>query len=332
VIERQTTGWLLSFLVLAVIWGCSFAFIRIGLRALTPVQVASVRLLFGAVALLVIAAIVGVPLPRSRTTWAHLAVVAALLNAAPFTLFAIGQQHISSVLAGIINAATPLTTLLVILLAFPDERPTRERLAGLLVGFVGVAVVLGAWRGFSGGTLAGVVACLAAVCCYGIAFPYARRHLSSTGEPPIALAAGQVGVAALQMLPVLAVSGARPPGDLTPSVVTAMLALGVLGSGVAYILNYRIVDAAGASTASTVTYLTPVVAAVVGVALLGESVSWNQPVGGAIVLLGVAVAQGRVPGRSSSHSASISWFERCSIPRAIRSRRRSSARPVSWQD
>lgn len=292
--DRPAAQWVYAFGALAVIWGCSFAFIQIGLRALSPVQVAAGRLGLGAAALLIVAAVTHTRLPRSRNTWVHLTVVAAVLNAVPFTLFAYGQQHISSVLAGIINAATPLATLAVIILAFPEERPTAERVAGLMVGFAGVLVVLGAWRGFSGGALAGVLACLGAVGSYGIAFPYARRYLSPIGEPAIALATGQVSVAALQMLPVVLLTGVQPRGDLTVMIVAAMLALGVFSSGFAYILNYRIVELAGASTASTVTYLTPLVAAVVGVSLLGESVSWNQPIGGAIVLLGIGVAQGRV--------------------------------------
>lgn len=286
--------WAYAFVLLALIWGCSFAFIQIGLRALTPIQVSTGRLCLGAAALLIIAVVTGTRLPRSPKIWMHLAVVAAVLNAVPFTLFAYGQQHISSVLAGIINAATPLATLAVIILAFPEERPTRERITGLIVGFAGVFVVLGVWRGFESGALVGVLACLGAVGSYGFAFPYARRHLSPSGEPAIALAAGQVSVAALMMVPVVLLTGIQPRSDLTATVVAAMLALGVFSSGVAYILNYRIVELAGASTASTVTYLTPLVAAIVGVSVLGESISWNQPLGGAIVLLGVAVAQGRV--------------------------------------
>lgn len=291
--SSTSSTWVPAFSALAVIWGCSFALMEVGLRALSPVQVASARVFLGAVALLAIVALGRIRLPRSATTWRHLAVVATLLNAVPFSLFAIGQQHVSSVLAGIINAATPLATLAVIVVAFPEERPTARRLAGLGIGFVGVGVVLGVWRGFDGSARTGVAACLAAVCCYGIAFPYARRHLSATGEPPVALAAGQVSIAALQMTPVLWLSGVTPPGQVTLSVVVVIGALGVLGSGVAYILNYRIVAVAGASTASTVTYLTPVVAVLVGVGFLEESVTWNQPLGGVVVLVGVAVARGR---------------------------------------
>ncbi|PWJ54937.1 Permease of the drug/metabolite transporter (DMT) superfamily [Quadrisphaera granulorum] len=292
---RTTTraqSWIPAFALLALLWGCSFAFIHIGLDALTPVQVAFWRLALGAASLLIIVVATRTRLPRSPRTWAHLLVLATLLNAVPFTLFAIGQQSVSSVLAGIINATTPLATLVVILAAFREERPTRQRAAGLLIGFLGVAVVLGVWRGFAGSELAGVLACLGAVACYGVAFPYSRRYLTGTGDGPLALASAQVLLAACLMAPVLLITGATPTAPVTADVVAAMLALGALCSGVAYVLNFRIVAVAGASTASSVTYVTPVVAAVVGVTVLGEHVQWNQPLGAVVVLTGIAVSQG----------------------------------------
>jgi len=311
-----------SFLGLALFWGCSFAFIRVGLEALSPVQVAFWRLLLGLVALAIVSGASRAALPRSARTWLHLLVLAALLNAAPFTLFAVGQQTVSSVLAGIINATTPLATLLVVLVAFREEQPTRERVAGLLLGFVGILVVLGVWRGFPGGELGGIAACLLAVACYGVAFPYSRRHLAGLPEGPVALATGQVACATALMLPVLLLTGVHPEQDVTGRVVAAMLALGVLSSGVAYVLNFRVVAAAGATTASSVTYLTPVVAALVGVSLLGERLTWNQPAGALVVLAGVALAQGRLrrwkrPGpvgeaNASAPSASTRGTERYS--------------------
>jgi len=287
-------SWVASFLALALFWGCSFAFIRVGLHALTPVQVAFWRVLLGLGALATISAVSRTRLPRSPRTWAHLAVLAVLLNAAPFTLFAVGEQTVSSVLAGIINAATPLATLLVVLVALPSEKPTRQRVVGLLVGFTGVLVVLGVWRGFPGGQRSGTAACLLAVGCYGVAFPYSRRYLTGLPEGPVALATGQVACATVLTLPVLLLTGARPEHPVTGPVVAAMLALGVLGSGVAYVANFQIVAAAGATTASSVTYLTPLVAAVVGVSLLGEHLIWNQPAGALVVLAGIALAQGRL--------------------------------------
>lgn len=249
-------SWLLSFLALALFWGCSFAFIRLGLRALSPVQVVFWRLLLGLAALAVVSVASRTALPRSRRTWGHLAVLAVLLNAAPFTLFAIGQQTVSSVLAGIITATTPLATLLVVLVALPQEKPTRQRVAGLLLGFAGILVVLGVWRGFPGGELRGIVRCLLAVGCYGMAFPYSRRYLTGLPEGPVALATGQVACATALMLPLLLITGVHPQHPVSGRVVAAMLALGVLSSGVAYVLNFQVVAAAGASTASSVTYLT----------------------------------------------------------------------------
>jgi drug/metabolite transporter (DMT)-like permease len=242
----------------------------------------------------VLAAVSRTSLRLGTRTWLHLAVLAALLNSVPFTLFAYGETHVSSILVGIINAATPLATLAVTLAAFREEPVDARRVAGLLIGFAGVLVVLGVWSGVPGGEAVGALACLAAICCYGVAYPYARRHLTGIGRPPLALAAGQVLLGTALLLPVLPLSWGGG-GAVDGQVVAAMLALGVLGSGVAYILNFHIVEAAGATTASTVTYVIPLVAVVAGVAFLGESLTWYEPVGGLVVLLGVAVGSGRVP-------------------------------------
>lgn len=289
--------WQVSFVVLAAIWGCSFWWIKLGLGFLTPVEVAFGRLALGAAALLVLCAVARAGLPRHRGTWRHLAVVALLLNSVPFTLFAFGELHVSSVLAGIINATTPLATLLVVLAAFPEERPTKERVQGLLIGFAGVLVVLGVWQRLESGEWIGIAACLAAVACYGVAFPYAGRHLTGTAESPLALATGQVLLGAAFLIPLVVVPLLVDPphrGPVSAGGVAGMLALGAWGSGIAYVLNFRVIAAVGASTASAVTYLTPLFAVAVGVAFLGEQVSWNEPIGALIVLAGIAHSQGRL--------------------------------------
>lgn len=294
---RWVGRWQLSFVALAVIWGCSFWWIKLGLTFLHPVEVAFGRLLVGALTLLTVSAAARVRLPRSRQTWRHLAVVALLLNSVPFTLFAIGETQVSSVLAGILNATTPLAALLVILVAYPEEQPSRGQVLGLGIGFVGVLVVLNVWQGFDVGQGVGIVACLAAVACYGVAFPYARRNLTSTGESPLALASGQVLLGAGFLLPLVVCQALLAPPDRgEPSVggLLGMLSLGCLGSGLAYVLNFRIIAAVGAATASAVTYLTPVFAVVVGASMLGEPVRWSEPIGTVIVLVGVAMSQGRV--------------------------------------
>ena len=296
--NHRVLPWQVAFVVLGAIWGCSFLFIKLGLVSLSPIGVAFVRLTIGALTLLAVSAATKTPLPRGVSTWRHLAVLALLFCSIPFTLFAWGETQVSSILAGIINAATPLTTLIAVLAAFPEERPTRERIVGLLVGFAGVLVVVGVWEGIGGGELAGLLACVGAVICYGIVYPYSRRHLFSQGSDPIAIATGQVVLGALFLLPVAAgealFGGPVVRLPIAGTTILAMLALGVLGSGIAYVLSFRIVKAAGATTASSVTYITPLFAVIAGVLLLSEPLNWHEPVGGVIVLLGVAIAQGRL--------------------------------------
>jgi drug/metabolite transporter (DMT)-like permease len=214
--------------------------------------------------------------------------------AIPFTLFGYGEQRISSVLAGIWNATTPLVVLPVAALVFRTERMTTRRVVGILLGFAGVLVVLGVWHGIGGVQFTGQLMCLGAATCYGIAIPYQRRFLNGSGLSGIAIPAGQLLMAALMLLVVAPlVAGAPPvPTALSLDVVGSVLALGALGTGLAFVLNYRVIRYAGASTSASVTYLAPIVATVIGVVGLGEHLSWYQPVGALIVLLGVAVSQG----------------------------------------
>jgi drug/metabolite transporter (DMT)-like permease len=291
--RRSDRAWLPAYLGAALIWGCSFLFIKLGLQALSPLQVAFGRQALGAVTLLTLAVVARVPLPRDRVTWAHLFVVGILFNSLPSTLFAFGETHVSSVVAGIVNAVTPLATIVATFAAFPSERPTAGKVAGILVGFTGILVVVGIWNGAGNSEAVGALACLGAVACYGVGFPYIRRYLAPRGERPLALAAGQIAWAAVQLLPFAALDR-HPIGLLTPQVVGAMLALGMLGTGIAYVWNFQVIERAGAATASTVTFLTPLVAIVVGAVLLGEPVTPNEPLGGLVVLLGVALAQGRL--------------------------------------
>jgi drug/metabolite transporter (DMT)-like permease len=294
-VARARLPWQVAFVILAAIWGCSFFFIKVGLEGLNPIQVAFGRCLIGAIALVVIAAVSRTRLPRSASTWRHLFVMAALMNVVPFILFSYGETQVSSILAGIINGATPLSTLAVVLLAFPEEEPTRSRVVGLLIGFAGILVVVGIWNGLGTGELPGILACIGAIAGYGVSYPYGRRHLTGLVDGPVALATGQILAATVLLLPLVLISGGTT-GPITADIVLAMIGLGALGTGVAYVLNYRIVAAAGGTTASTVTYLTPLVAILVGLAFLNEPLAWNEPIGGLVVVLGVAVSQGRLRG------------------------------------
>ena len=285
-------SWLPIYLILGLVWGSSFIFIKLGLEFLTPVGVAFGRCALGAMILLLIVKIRGIKLPTDPKTWFILWIVSLLLNVFPGVLFAFAEQRVTTVLAGIINAFTPLATIVFIFLFFRSEKIKKEQILGLVIGGIGVIVVLGIWKGIGSGTAGGVIALFAAITCYGLSYPIIKKYLTPLNLKAEALAAGQVTAGALTLLPFYLMDGiAKDEYRFGP--VLAMMALGIFGSGIAYIWNFQIVERAGSSIASSVTYLTPVVAVFLGWIFLGEDISWHEPVGGAIVILGAAISQGR---------------------------------------
>lgn len=291
--------WRLQFGLLALMWGASFLFIKVAVEEMAPIDVAFGRVALGGAVLLAAVALTRDRLPRERRIWGHLFVVAVLSNSVPFTLFSYGETHVTSVVAGLWNAITPLLVMLVAILMLPDERPTPRRIAGLLAGFAGVVVVLGPWRGLGGSELTGQLMCLGAAACYGVFFPYTRRFLAGEPYSGMSISAGQMLCATLQLGVATAIVG-EAPRDVSAEAAASLLALGALGTGVAYILNFAVLRAAGAMTASTVTYVVPIVSTVLGITVLGEGLEWNQPAGAAIVLLSVAASQGLLRTRRRS--------------------------------
>jgi drug/metabolite transporter (DMT)-like permease len=292
-------GVTVRFALLAVVWGASFLFIKVGLGGLSPAQVALARVGLGALALAVVLVSRRRPLPRDPVLWGHLAAVSVLLCVVPFLLFSWAEQYISSGLASILNATTPLVTMLLAAAALPEERFTPPRVIGLVLGFLGVLTIVGVWHGVDvSHRLTAQLACLGATTCYGACFVYMRRFVSPRGTDPVVVAFGQTAAATV-ILGLLAPAIAAVPVHLSLPVVADMLALGVLGTGLAYVWNVRIIAAWGAANASAVTYLTPVVGVLLGVLVLGEPVSWNQPAGALLVVLGILAAHGRLRLRRS---------------------------------
>ena len=290
---KKDNSWLPIYLALGVVWGCSFIFIKLGLEFLTPFGVAFGRCALGALTLLAWAKFKGIALPKSKKMLLHLWVVSLLLNVIPGILFALAQTEVTSILAGIINAVTPLMTLLAIMVVTRDEKPKLYQVVGILIGFIGVLTVLGAWKGLGDNPLWAILILLAAVTCYGFSFPYSRRFVLPHKLAPESIAAGQVTLGALTLLPFFIYNGVEKYEYQTAPVL-AMVALGVFGSGFAYIWNFKVMALAGSAIASSVTYLTPVVAVIVGVIFLQESIYWYEPVGALIVLLGAAIGQNRI--------------------------------------
>lgn len=280
--------------VLAGIWGCSFLFIATALEGMSSTQVVLGRVAFGAAAMWLIVLVRREAVTRDWRIWGHLALLGLLSNVIPFYAFAWAEDgRIPSGLAGIYNAATPLATLLCVLVALPGERPTRARLAGLGCGFAGVLLVLLPDLESTAATVSGQLACLGAAVCYGAAITYTRRFLAGSRVSSTVLATGQVTMATIE-LGVVAPWIASSALHLNLQATLSIVCLGALGTGFAYYLFYGLIRDVGATTASTVTYLAPVVAVVLGVLVRGESITWNQVAGGIVVIVGVLVAEGRV--------------------------------------
>lgn len=277
--------------LLAVIWGSSFLWIKLALRGLSPEEVTFARLALGAVVLFGIAAARRDRLPRSAGMWAHIAVASVFGNAVPYLLFSLGEQHVSSSTAGILNATTPLWTVLVALATRHERSLPLVRGSGLVVGFGGALLVFAPWQD-SGLVSVGGLQCLGAAASYGISYVYMDKFIARRGINPVPLSACQLACASVVLAIVLAATGAPAP-RLSATVVAAILILGAFGTGIAYVLNYQIIISDGATVASTVTYLLPVVAIILGALVLHETITALVLAGIALILAGVALTRSR---------------------------------------
>jgi drug/metabolite transporter (DMT)-like permease len=293
---------LLMLAVLSAIWGASFMFIKVAVRELEPATLIWVRVLLGALFLVPTALVVLGPRAAAvayRRAWVAFLVMAVLNNALPFWLLAWAEQEIDSGLAAILQAAAPLATALLAIWLDRRERVTGSRLVGLFVGLVGVAVLVG----MPGGG-ASPIRALAVVACavsYALAALFAGRAFE--GVPPLLVAAGSLLSATLITLPL----GVAQAPDHLPGwkVIASMLALGIGGTAIAYILYYGLIAGAGASRAMLVTYLVPPLAVAYGVLLLGEPLRATAILGLVLILGGVGLGTGnlRLAGRRRSVAA-----------------------------
>jgi drug/metabolite transporter (DMT)-like permease len=289
---RRAVDWRLRFGLLSLVWGFSFLFMKVGTEAFAPFQVTLGRLVSGTAVVAVAMAVKREQLPRGVWTWAHLAVAGFLLNALPFSLFAFSELTIPSSLAGICNATSPLWGMALSLVALSEDRPTRRRVAGLGIGFLGVLTVLGVWQGFHGLDVTGTALALLASLSYPVGWIYVRRTLAGSSHSHLSLTGAQLGLATLQ-LAVVTPLFTTVPTRFPVMPLLAVAALGTLGTGLAFLIQYDLVAEIGPTTAQMVTYFTPVIATAAGVVLLGESLSWSTPVGAVIVLAGAALTQAR---------------------------------------
>ncbi|MEX1079947.1 MAG: DMT family transporter [Homoserinimonas sp.] len=291
-LRRSTT--LLQFLGMGLIWGSSFLFMKVALTGVAFTQIAWSRVILGAMVLAVFMLIGRHKVPREPIIWVHFTVIAIFNCIIPHLLFAWAEQHVSSSLAAIYNSITPIATAVMVALVFRVEKLTRNQLVGIVIGITGVLLVIGPWQtGTLTGDLYGQLACIVAGSSYGVAIGYLRKFVSQRPIPGTTVAFMNIGMAAVIMIlltPVMAIA----PVQLDFWVVSSLLLLGGLGSGLAYIWNIAVLRAWGPTSSSTVTYMLPVVGIVLGVVVLHETFTWNQPLGALLVMLGIVYTQGRL--------------------------------------
>ena len=283
--------WLLM-LILSIIWGGSFFFVAVAVKEVTPLTIVWCRVGLAAIILLGFVTLTGRRMPSSRAFWGAIFIMGALNNLIPFSLIVWGQTHIDSSLASILNATMPIFSVLLAHILTREERLTFSRTAGILVGWLGVALLIGidSLKGF-GVHVVGQLAVLGAAFSYSCAAIFGRRFRRLD---PIVVATGMLCGSATMMTPFALVI--ERPWVLGPGMATwaALLGLAVLSTSVAYIIYFRVLASAGATNVSLVTFLIPLSAIFLGVVFLGERPGWNAFAGMVFIFVGLAAIDGRL--------------------------------------
>ncbi len=279
-------------LLLSVLWGGSFFFLELALRELPPITIMLLRVALGVIPLLILLRFRHEVLPASKRIWGMFLILGLLNNALPFVLYAYAQLRIESGLASILNATTPLWGVLVAHAFTRDERATSGKIASVLLGFSGVAVMIGTGATLEGEAFA-ILMCLGATLSYAVAAVYARRF-RPLGIPPLTVATGQLIGATLLLLP-LSLLFERPWTLPMPGEVTwwAIIGFALIATSFAYWLYFRLLETAGATNALLVTFLIPVTAILLGALVLGEALEPRHYAGMALIALGLAGIDGR---------------------------------------
>jgi drug/metabolite transporter (DMT)-like permease len=274
---------------LALVWGSNFLWIKLALGAFSAVQLTFSRMVLGAFVLLVVVLFRRYRFPRDVRVWGHLFIAALVANAAPYLLFALGETQIGPGLAGSLNATTPLWTLALAVVLRQQRAVSPSQLAGLIVGFVGCLLIFSPWQAESVGLL-GALYCLIASISYAVSYLYMSRFLAPHDLTPTVLSSSQLIAASVWMALALPFDHSPIPRFAVES-WSALVILGIAGTGVAYVINYALVRSEGAVGASVVTYLVPVASIVLGVIVVSERLTPSLIIGTLIVLAGVAISR-----------------------------------------
>jgi drug/metabolite transporter (DMT)-like permease len=285
----QNFSWLLF---LAALWGPSFLFIKVAVADIPPLTLVVGRVGLASLVLYLILRLGGRNLPKFGFIWKHFAVVGFFSNALPFVLFSWGEQYIDSALAAILNGTTPLFTIVLAHFFIADDRLTPVKVMGTLLGFAGLVLLIApSLFGSVQATTWGLIAVAIAAASYGVGIVYTRKNLR--GLPPLVGPTTQLTMATIYLLP-LSIFIEQPYRLPFPSwpALGSLLALSILGTALAFVVYYRVIEKTSATYVSMVTYLVPVFGVILGVLVLNERLDWNAYAGCALILMGVMIVNG----------------------------------------
>ncbi len=300
--QKMSVVDVMTLLGTAFCFGTSYYFIEILIRHLPPLTIVTIRVILASLVLWGVVFLMKLKKPGSFKQWRSLFILAFINNAVPFTLFVWAQNYIASSMAAVLNATMPFFTVILAALFLSDEKMNRFKLLGVPIGIIGTAILIG--PNLQSGTMSvlGQLSALLATFLYAVSSVYARRF-KEWGLSPIMIATGQVTMAALMLLPVALI--VEQPWTLSmPPVETfyALIGITMLGTVMSYILYFKLIDSAGATNASLVTFLNPVTAIILGTLLLGEIITSTQMLGILFIILGLMIIDGRLFRRKKNNS------------------------------
>jgi len=289
--QNQNLKNFLLILLLAALWGPSFLFIKIAIEYIPPITLTAIRVGIGALVLYGILKFRKVNLPKLRTVWMHLSVAALLQSAIPFTLFAVGEESIDSSLAAIICGAVPLFTIVLAHFTTNDDRFTKTKVIGSVVGFFGLFILIAPSLLIAKSTTFGIVMVLLASTCYSVAFVYVKKFFNFKNFAPLTIPMLQLFFSFLFLMPLSIIfdSYATIP-SASFAAIFATLVLSFFGTALAFVVYYKIIAATSATYASMVNYVVPVFGAFLGMIVLDEKLTWNSYLGCALIIFGVMIA------------------------------------------
>ena len=279
-------------IILSILWGGSFFFVGVAVKEMPPLTIVLCRVALASIILLAVVHLKGNKMPSSKGLWGGYIIMGALNNLVPFSLIVWGQTHIESGLASILNGTTPIFSVVLAHFLTRDERLTTNRMTGVLIGWIGVAVLIGfeSLRGF-GIEVIGQIAVLGAAFSYACAAIYGRRF---KGLSPLVVATGMLCGSTIMMTPLALF--VEQPWNLSPSMMTiaAIFGLAAISTSLAYIIYFRVLATSGPTNLLLVTFLIPLSAILLGVMVLGEQLGWNAFVGMGLIFIGLIAIDGRL--------------------------------------